>query len=832
MPDEEPAHVDYRSRLRDDPSARIWTVYLNEAEKEDRRLTEMWKGDMDSILIFAGLFSASVTAFIIESYKTLSPDNSATSVLLLARIYQRLANPNGDDSFDLQSLLDSSSFTPSTPALICNTLWFLSLGFSLVCALSAVLVQQWTRQYLQSTSSRESPFQRARISAYLFQGLERFRMQEIVTIIPILLHISLLLFFAGLVEFLRPINIALSYLVLVALLISGSLYIAITLMPLFAFDCPYRTPLTSLMWGLCRALNLFTVHGDYGLVTPIHPSFSRAREIDATTISHRRDDRDYKAMRWALDRLQEDSEFEPFVEFVPEVVAGYDYSSKLLIHRLLGDGHETSSLDELAYRLDLRINGLLASCLAIHSPRYYDTRPRHLVQDKEIISRRTETCLKAIWSLTMMSRLPISGQTPVLYLSRKEVRFDEKTLDLIQFLRRDYADEMGLMGLTISTGSSVTRSLLDMFIDQSWALENEIVEFIRRGRFSDERVSLTLTKQESTRNWSMQQLLYQLEKTSDELESVIQKVGGERLVRSTMASSAERKEDSVMSVMDPNFIHQIDGLLGYLNRLVTGMVLRAHDSEGSDQNPDATRTRTMLAGEAIAHIKKFRGIAYHAGVLLMVEFVEAIVERLRGSKDLTREPADKMQNETGLKMDSSDEDSSGCTSPFLPHEPLNTIRRLYLKLYQDSEHLHLTNSIELSTADSTNISSPTSSNPSVTTSALDTLIPISDPFRIYPEICTLVLLYLEDALDPVHQRGGRIQEVLANVLLGLLGMVVDSEDSGLSKDEISAGDQDKKQGQNLENSNMRRARRIVERYLEGFPTSETATRILCKMSGS
>ncbi|KAJ7486990.1 hypothetical protein FB451DRAFT_1228512 [Mycena latifolia] len=52
-------------------TAKLWAVYVSEAEKYDKGLVESWKNDMEGMLIFAGLFSASLTAFLIESYKTL-----------------------------------------------------------------------------------------------------------------------------------------------------------------------------------------------------------------------------------------------------------------------------------------------------------------------------------------------------------------------------------------------------------------------------------------------------------------------------------------------------------------------------------------------------------------------------------------------------------------------------------------------------------------------------------------------------------------------------------------------------------------------------------------
>jgi len=36
----------------DDPSSKLWSVYVSEALQYDKALIESWKGDMDGILIF------------------------------------------------------------------------------------------------------------------------------------------------------------------------------------------------------------------------------------------------------------------------------------------------------------------------------------------------------------------------------------------------------------------------------------------------------------------------------------------------------------------------------------------------------------------------------------------------------------------------------------------------------------------------------------------------------------------------------------------------------------------------------------------------------------
>ncbi|KAJ7278796.1 hypothetical protein C8J57DRAFT_1059700, partial [Mycena rebaudengoi] len=111
----------------------------SEAEKYDKALVESWKSDMGGMLIFAGLFSASLTAFLIESYKTLSPDSGDTTVLLLSQISLQLAASANGSAF---SMAPTTPFTPPTTSLVCNALWFISLGLSLSSALIAALLNQ------------------------------------------------------------------------------------------------------------------------------------------------------------------------------------------------------------------------------------------------------------------------------------------------------------------------------------------------------------------------------------------------------------------------------------------------------------------------------------------------------------------------------------------------------------------------------------------------------------------------------------------------------------------------------------------------------------------
>ncbi|KAH9030921.1 hypothetical protein EDB85DRAFT_1866111, partial [Lactarius pseudohatsudake] len=138
----------------------LWSIYLTEAEKQDSGVTENWKGDTDGILVFTGLFSATVTGFIVESYKKLSPDSSDTTNALLAQI-------SYNSSTSLMGYL--SRALQSASAVRVNVLWFLSLVLSMNCALSAT----WARRYQELAQRRGAFHRRGHIYSMAFPDSSR-----------------------------------------------------------------------------------------------------------------------------------------------------------------------------------------------------------------------------------------------------------------------------------------------------------------------------------------------------------------------------------------------------------------------------------------------------------------------------------------------------------------------------------------------------------------------------------------------------------------------------------------------------------------------------------
>ncbi|KAJ6517895.1 hypothetical protein C8R47DRAFT_466 [Mycena vitilis] len=358
-------------------SAKLWSIYVGEAERYDKALVESWKADMEGMLIFSGLFSASLTAFLVESYQTLQPDSGAAAVQLLTQISQQLAAPSANSSL---ASLDDSEFRATTSSLVCNTLWFISLTLSITCALLATLVEQWAREFLHRTEKHPSPIRRARVFSFLYFGVRRFGMHVVVDLIPLLLHVALILFLAGLVAFLVPINEFLMGLIGAILGVFLAIYAVITLLPVISSDCPYRTPFSAFAWRLIQPARKLWL----GSAAPdVEANLNDVMLDMALQKSHSRDQR---AIAWTVDSLTDEAELLPFLEAIPEAVYGHKG------FHLLNDHMFISALNGLPNQesLGARITSLMLS-----------TRNRKV--EDPLRQRGLIAGLKAIWALGMIS---------------------------------------------------------------------------------------------------------------------------------------------------------------------------------------------------------------------------------------------------------------------------------------------------------------------------------------------------------------------------------------------------------------------------------------------
>ncbi|KAJ7079080.1 hypothetical protein B0H15DRAFT_520511 [Mycena belliarum] len=216
-------------------NALVWHIYTDEAQKADSSMIEGWSRSIDVLLVFTGLFSAVLTTFVIQAYALMLPNPTETTNVLLAQLA-------GQSNTTHATLV--SSTPQSSPRQIhwVNGLWFSALACSLSTALISMLAKQWLQAYLPNVSG--SPRHRARQRQARYMHLEAWHVPGIINALPLLLHLALLLFFAGLVVLLWSVDLAITLATWVIVTFAYTSYLASIVLPLFYTDCPYQHPIT------------------------------------------------------------------------------------------------------------------------------------------------------------------------------------------------------------------------------------------------------------------------------------------------------------------------------------------------------------------------------------------------------------------------------------------------------------------------------------------------------------------------------------------------------------------------------------------------------------
>src|SRR6266702_649677 len=386
-----------------------------------------------------------------ESYKKLSPDSGDQTVALLSQ----LVNISTGAPAVVQN---RPPFKAPAYIVRVNVMWFLSLILSLSCALLATLMQQWARRYLEYAQHRGAPRKRARIRAYMFDGVEKFRLSQAVEAMPLLLHSSVFLFFAGLIDFLLPINKVVAFSALGCVAVFAFIYAILTLSPSLRLNCPYRTPLSGITYISLQlsALSLFSIaeviegifhelllkirqrfHPDVRGSPNDWPTKWRAMlEHKVRTHSKRflhglrwrvvlgameaPSRVDVNALHWTLTTLDEDKEFEDFAARMPGFFnprAGPDATSTML--SLMS---EQSTPDPI---LGSRLRELLDTCL-----------PGASLLTEEQRKNRLRVCLKGLWYCVRAYNLPENSEVPLapyvraIFASPEVIRWIQTEQDL------------------------------------------------------------------------------------------------------------------------------------------------------------------------------------------------------------------------------------------------------------------------------------------------------------------------------------------------------------------------------------------------------------------
>ena len=150
-----------------------------------------------------------------------------------------------------------AEFSPPEHIVVVNALFYASLGVMILAAFIAMLIKSWVREFDRGLRAMSLPEQRAKTREFRYLGMERWKLPEMVGILPLLIHISLLLFAVGLVLFLFHISKP-SFGVTTAIFGFGVLYYAITTsISVLVTSSPFHSPLSRTMGKVYQHLHAY-----------------------------------------------------------------------------------------------------------------------------------------------------------------------------------------------------------------------------------------------------------------------------------------------------------------------------------------------------------------------------------------------------------------------------------------------------------------------------------------------------------------------------------------------------------------------------------------------
>jgi len=174
------------------------------------------------------------------------------SALYLENAHLLLALINASHSTILSTVAQPPAFSPPRYAVWVNSLWFLSFVISLTYAMLVTMLHQWASRYIMVTQqSRNSPHKKGLVRAFFSEAFGGFPVVVwMVEGLRVMIHLSLFPFFAGLAIFLFNVNHFVFGAVVWWMVLSTTVHMCITFLPIWRPNSPYYTPLSSTIWVL------------------------------------------------------------------------------------------------------------------------------------------------------------------------------------------------------------------------------------------------------------------------------------------------------------------------------------------------------------------------------------------------------------------------------------------------------------------------------------------------------------------------------------------------------------------------------------------------------
>ena len=225
------------------------------------------------------------------------------------------------------------------------------------------MLQQWARRYQRVAFPRHRPQKRARIHAFYRHGVDKWHILQAVEVLPLLLHISLFVFFAGLSTFLYGVNRTIFKVVTAWIGVCVIIYVSLSIIPITSKDSPYYTPLSSVF--------SFCLTGIRYLFLRMFPSFNRQQPPSSDRGEDHKDNYfsysmaktveehvfkldpeiDHRSLLWTFESLDDEADFEDFFEGLPRLCDS-DTGKKLKLKEKFVEVHKKSLSGALIRLMD------------------------------------------------------------------------------------------------------------------------------------------------------------------------------------------------------------------------------------------------------------------------------------------------------------------------------------------------------------------------------------------------------------------------------------------------------------------------------------------------
>ncbi|KAL1945548.1 hypothetical protein VTO73DRAFT_2399 [Trametes versicolor] len=226
---------------------KAWSDAAGMVQTYSDEMVKRWKEEIDTYLVFAGLFSAVLTTFNVQSYLLLQPAAPDPSIAVLQQISSQLASfsihpPFVNSTQPSSTTRANSSTAPPVPrwAVWLNTLWFSGLILSLASASVGIMTKQWLNEYSSGVSGTSRHI--ARVRLHRLNNMRRWHVEDVINTIPVLLQLALALFLAGLLILLWGLHDTVAAIASTLVGLLGVFIVVTTISPLFDQNCSFLTP--------------------------------------------------------------------------------------------------------------------------------------------------------------------------------------------------------------------------------------------------------------------------------------------------------------------------------------------------------------------------------------------------------------------------------------------------------------------------------------------------------------------------------------------------------------------------------------------------------------